>query len=235
YHARLMAGRAAFFRQGYNDARSYFTNLIRDPLCPTNMLPEAYFELGNTIMSEKPSGTTNQLERYLDAIVVFRKIPQLFPESPFAPLAWGQIGNCHLQLATADPAQLDRATEAYTNALASPVAGVSARGNAELGLATVFEKRAARAPEAEKKPFLDEALRRYLYVFEGGQLREGETADPALLKEAALAAARLAEEQGRWEVAASVYGRLMELLPPMRGIAEARLQRIQQLVPRQEK
>jgi TolA-binding protein len=231
YHARLMAGRAAFFRQGYNDARNYFTNLIMDPSCPDSMKPEAYFELGNTIMSEKASGT-DTLERYRDAIVAFEKIPQFFPESPFAPLAWGQIGNCHLQLATADPARLDRAMEAYTNVWMAATTDVSARSAAGIGLATVFEKRAARAPDVEKRGFQDEALRRYLYVFEGRHLREGETADPALVKEAALAAARLAEDQGRWEVATNVYGRLMELLPPMRVIAEARLQRIEQILAR---
>jgi TolA-binding protein len=235
YHARLMAGRTAFFRQGYNDARNYFTNLLMDPHCPPALKPEAYFELGNTIMSEKASGATNALDRYREAIVAFVKIPQFFPESPFTPLAWGQIGNCHLQLATLDPVEFDRAAEAYSNAVTSPMASVNARANAEIGLANVSEKRAARATGPEKQELQDDALRRYFYVFEGRHLREGETSDPALVKEAALAAARLAEEQGRWHVAASVYGRLMERLPPMRVIAEARLQRVQQMLAQHEK
>ena len=230
YHARLMAGRSAFFRQGYNDARNYFTNLINDPKCPEAIRPEAYFELGNTIMSDKSAVATDALERYREAIVAFGKIPQLYAQSPFAPLAWGQIGNCHLQLATPDPSQFDRANEAYSNVLSSPLADVDARGNAEFGLATVFEKRAIRATGAEKTALQDEALRRFLALFEGAHLRDGETADPSLLKEAALAAARLAEEQGRWEVAASVYRRLIDTLPPMRTIADARLRRVQQML-----
>jgi tetratricopeptide (TPR) repeat protein len=201
-----------------------------DKKCPPHIVPEAYFELGNTIMSEKSAATTNALDRYREAIVAFGKIPQLFPQSPFAPLAWGQIGNCHLQLATLDPSQFDRASESYSNVLSSPLADVDARGNAEFGLATVFEKRAALATADEKPALQDEALRRFLAVFEGGYLREGETADPSLLKEAALAAARLAEEQGRWEVAASIYHRLIETLPPMRQIADARLRRVQQML-----
>ncbi len=235
YHSRLMAGRSAFFRQGYNDARNYFTNLIIDPHCPPALLPEAYFELGNTIMSEKAPGTPDPLERYRDAIVAFHKIPRLFPSSPFAPLAWGQIGNCHLQLASVDPPEFERAIEAYTNALTSPLATVNVRGNAELGIAAVFEKRGARASGQEKSEFLNEALRRYLYVFEGRHLRQGDVGDPALVKESGLAAARLAEEQGRWEVAASVYSRLMNLLPPMRVIVETRLQRVHQMLAQQEK
>ena len=38
------------------------------------------------------------------------------------------------------------------------------------------------------------------------------------------------QEQGRWEVAANVYRRLIEVLPPMRAIAESRLQRVQQML-----
>jgi TolA-binding protein len=229
FHARLMAGRAALFRQGYNDARSYFTNLIVDPQCPTNLLPEVYFELGNTLMSEPAPGTTNALTRYSEAVIAFGKIPQLFPESPFAPLAWGQMGNCYLQLASADPRQYDRALEVYTNVLASPLADVTARTTAEIGIATVCEKRAASAVGADKTSLLNEALRHYLYVVEGRQLRPNETAEPILAKEAALAGARLAEDQGRWDVAEGLYRRLMESLPPMRVICEARLQRLAQL------
>jgi TolA-binding protein len=229
YHARLMAGRSAFFRQGYTDARKYLTDLIVDNNCPPSLLPEVYFELGNTIMSEKPAGTTNILARYSEAIVAFGKIPQLFPESPFTPLAWGQIGNCHLQLATEDPKQLDRAIEAYSQILNSPRANANARSSAEFGIATVHEKKAALAPLAEKTAFLNESLRRYLFVVEGRHLRDSENADPALVKEAALAAARLAEEQGRWDVAESLYRQLMELLPPMRVICESRLQRLTRL------
>ena len=230
YHARLMAGRAAYFRQGYNDARNYLTNLINDPKCPPAMLAEAYFELGNTIMSEKGPTAAGTLDRYQQAIVAFGKIPQLYSQSPFVPLAWGQIGNCHLQLATAEPSHFDRSFEAYTNVLASTLADADTRGNAEFGLATVLEKRAARATGDDKAPLQDQALRRFLAVFEGAHLREGEIADPALLKEAALAAARLAEEQGRWEVAANVYRRLIAVLPPVKAIAEARLQRVQQML-----
>jgi TolA-binding protein len=226
YHARLMAGRSAFFRQGYNDARGYFTNLIADASCPPALLPEVYFELGNTIMEQEPAATEPPMSRYSEAIVAYNKIPQLFPESSFAPLAWGQIGNCHLQLATVDPKQFDRAIEAYKQVLGSPRAEVIARGNAEFGIAAVHEKRAATVTGAEQTALLNEALRGYLYVVEGRHLRENEAADPALVKESALAAARIAEEQRRWDVAETLYRRLMDLLPPTRGLCEARLQRL---------
>jgi TolA-binding protein len=229
YHARLMAGRSAFFRQGYNDARGYFTNLIADPHCPPALLPEVYFELGNTIMEQQPAGTEPPLSRYSEAIVAYNKIPQLFPDSPFAPLAWGQIGNCHLQLATADPKHYDRAIEAYQQVLQSPRADVSARANADFGIAVVYETRAAAATGEEQTALLNQALGRYLYVVEGRRLRENETADPSWVKESALAAARIAEEQQRWDVAENLYRRLMNLLPPTRGLCEARLQRLTQI------
>lgn len=226
YHARLMAGRSAFFRQGYGDARGYFTNLIADPNCPPALLPEVYFELGNTIMAQEPRAPEARLLRYSEAIVAYNKIPQLFPQSSFAPLAWGQIGDCHLQLASEDPKQFDRAIEAYQQVLQSGRADVTARANADFGIAVVHEKRAAAATGEEQTRLLNEALRRYLYVVEGRGLRENEMADPSLVKESALAAARIAEEQRRWDVAESLYLRLMELLPPTRTLCEARLQRL---------
>jgi TolA-binding protein len=229
YHARLMAGRSAYFRQGYSDARGYFSDLIADPDCPSALLPEVYFELGNTIMAAQPTPPAPLMSRYREAIVAYHKIPQLFPESPFTPLAWGQIANCHLQLATEDPKQFDRAMEAYQQVLQAPQADVVARSNAEFGIAAVHEKRAAALEANARAPLLDEALRRYLYVVEGRHLREHETAHPALVKEAALAAARIAEEQRRWDVAENLYYRLMDLLPPSRGLCEARLERLTQI------
>jgi hypothetical protein len=110
--------------------------------------------------------------------------------------------------------------------LQSPRADAIARANAGFGIAAVHEKRATAATGEEQTKLLNEALRRYLYVVEGRHLRENERADPSLVKESALAAARIAEEQRRWDVAENLYLRLMELLPPTRGLCEARLQRL---------
>jgi tetratricopeptide (TPR) repeat protein len=227
-HARLMAGRAAFSRQDYHAARGYFTNLIADPAASTNLLPEAWFELGNTLMADKPAGTTNALANYLDALVAFTKIPQNFPESRFVPLAWGQAGNCDLQLGVADPKRFDDALEAYRNVLKSERADVATRSMAEVHIAVALEEKAKIAPAPERLGLVNEALARYLSVVTA-DLRPNETADPFWVKEAALGAARLAEEQQRWEVAASLYEKLKELSPPLRETWQARLERLSQL------
>jgi TolA-binding protein len=45
YQARMMAGRAAFARQGFKDAADYFRSLINDEKCPEDIVIEALFAL----------------------------------------------------------------------------------------------------------------------------------------------------------------------------------------------
>jgi TolA-binding protein len=227
-HARLMAGRAAFSRQDYNAARGYLTNLIADPACSTNLLAEAWFELGNTLMADKPAGTTNALESYQQAADAFRRIPQQFPASRFAPLAWGLVGDCELQLGAADAKHYDASIEAYRNVLKAERADVATRSMAEVHLAFALEKKAERASTLERMDLVNEALARYLAVVTGG-LRPDETADPFWVKKAALDAARLAEEQQKWDVAAGLYEKLKEISPALSGMWQERLERLQQL------
>src|SRR5947207_8668516 len=78
--ARMMAGRAAYARQSYRDAATYFTKLIEElvklnPASP--LLAEAYFALADTYVSnsEAGPGSTNVLDNYEQAIVALGKIP----------------------------------------------------------------------------------------------------------------------------------------------------------------
>ena len=76
FPARMMAGRAAFFRQGYADALGYFTNLINDPLCPPAMLPEAYFALADTFISfgDAVPGAADRFGNYREAIGALERV-----------------------------------------------------------------------------------------------------------------------------------------------------------------
>jgi uncharacterized protein (DUF1778 family) len=66
-----------------------------------------------------------------------------------------------------------------------------------------------------------------LYVVDGKNLRENETADPFWVKKAAEEAARLAESQQLWEVAARLYRRLIdELAPALRKTWELKLEKL---------
>src|SRR6266853_2065051 len=50
YQARMMAGRAAFARQGWKDAIQYFTNLTSDLKCPSELWAQAMFAYGDTLL-----------------------------------------------------------------------------------------------------------------------------------------------------------------------------------------
>jgi len=233
FQARMMAGRAAYARQSYRDAATYFTKLIEEliksnPASP--LLAEAYFALADTYVSnsEAGPGSTNALDNYDQAIVALVKIPREFPTNALAPLAWGQVGTYYSQLAglTHDPRDYERAANAYTTALRHALADAPCRAIAEVGLARVLERQAEEARPADRSNLLNEALRHYVYVVEGKNLGEGEQTDPFWVKEAAVAAARLAEELQQWEVAARWYERLLTLLPPLRKKWELNLEKL---------
>ncbi|HZO84029.1 MAG TPA: tetratricopeptide repeat protein, partial [Verrucomicrobiae bacterium] len=221
YEARMMAGRAAFARQAYSDAEGYFTNLVNDRSCPVEIVTEAFFAYGDTLtlQAENPP----RLQKYSEAREAFSRIPQLFPSSPLAPAARGRIGDCYLQLGAQDPNLYDSAAEAYREAMKSP--DVSIRSQAEVGLGKVLEKQAALRPPPENKPLLTEARDRYLNVLNGANLGDAEKPSSFWVKEAGFAAARLAEDQQEWAVAANIYKTLLKLLPPLQNVIEKRLER----------
>jgi len=137
---------------------------------------------------------------------------------------------CYLQLAAVDSNNYERAANAYTNALLkSDLADARCRSMAEVGLAKVLEKQAEQASSTERAYLLSEALRHYWNVVDGQVLGEDEVADPLWLKEAAMAAARLAEELQRWEEAANLYQKLARWAPPLRKTWELKLERLEQL------
>ena len=234
FRARMMAGRAAYKRQGYKDAANYFKNLIDKLLSlnrPSPLLPEAEYALADTYISGPGEvlGSTNALDGYKEAIGVYDKITREYATNALAPLAWGQIGNCYLQLASVDTNNYERAARAYTNALKSELANVKCRSIAEVGLAKVLEKQSVQASAADRANLLKEARRHYWNVVDGQVLGLDESADLYWLKEAAVAAARLAEELERWDEAAKLYQKLAKWAPPLRKTLESKLERLEQL------
>jgi TolA-binding protein len=224
FRARMMAGRSAYRRTSYREARTYFLDLINTN-CPVHLLPEAYFLLGHTIRDG--AAATNKLGSLVPAIDAYSRVPMNYPESPWVPLAWLEVGNCRLQLATEDDEQYDDALAAYTNVLASALADVAARSQAEVGMAICLEKKAALAPTtAERSALLTVALAHYLNVTEGGNLRDGENADLFWVERAASGGGQLAEQLRRWEVAERLYLRFKESVPQFRDKYEARLQQL---------
>jgi TolA-binding protein len=219
HEARLMAGRAAFARQGFKDAKPYFRWLIANgppavtnSLVPPELVARAYFALGDCFLQE-PEGD----DKLGDAMTAFATVIDRYPESPEALLARGKLANCHLARADLDPAQ---ASAAFTNAAAlyqavtnAPSADITSRSQAEVGLGLVREKQAAQAGPPDHDRLTQEALAHYLGVFHGRNLRPGEAASPFWLNRAGLEAARLAESLGLRDQAANLYDSLARTFP----------------------
>lgn len=211
--ARLAAGRSAFARLGYAEARVHFAGIVDDPKASSDEVAEALFALGDTFRTEPPADASKPLERFAEAIKAFNRIAQSFATNTLAPLAWAKIGDCHVQLASIDPARYEQAAQAYTNALTHALADLTARSEAEYGLGLVREKTGA----------LDLALEHYSNILYGRNLKPKERPEPVALELAGSGAARVAEQQRKPDLVAGIYQRLMKELPEISGTLKARM------------
>ncbi len=191
YEARMMAGCAAMGRLSYSDAIRYFTNLTGDASCPSDLNAKALFAYGSALMQDGATGTNSPSANFELATNVFGRICQLYPTNELGALAWGEIGDCALQLAA-----YEAATNAYAQVIASPFANISARSQAQIGLGLVLEKKAALTAGTNQTALLQLALDNYLDVFYGSIRRAGEIADPFWVKKAGLQALPLVQMLG---------------------------------------
>lgn len=232
YRAKMMAARTAFQRQGggYAEARSYLTNVIQDVNCPPELRPEALFALGDVIMQQPITGTTNQLNNFIEAVKAFDLIIRDYTNR-FTPLAWGKKGDCHLQLAAQYPQSYIEATNAYGMALSTATSEtpVSVLNQAEVGLGLALESMADLKEGPERSALQRQALSHFLNVVYGTNLG-GRRADPLYLRKAGLAAGRISESLGDNGAAIALYRRLIAELPSLRTIWEVRLNTLQQKV-----
>lgn len=229
YEARMMAGRAAFSAQLWKDAGDHFTRLIEDAEnCPIEIQAEAYFALGDTITRDdaglkQSSPNARPTDKYVQARRAFERLTtfSLFATNRLVahlmPLAWGRIGDCCLQLAGEDPKQYDNATNAYFQAMQHPAADASARCLAEFGLAHVLEIQGLEKDRSResRSALLKLAFDHYFNLVLGGNLSGRDQVDPVWVEKAGFAAARLAEAQGQWPLAITVYRTMREMLEPL--------------------
>lgn len=189
YPAQLMAGRAAMGRAGYQDAvNNYFNKLIADTNCPDDFLRvQARFACGAALMNMSSSDTNATFANLLLATNYFSQIVQLNPTNEMAVRAWGEIGDCTMQLG-----DYVTATNAYAQVFrTNSPADISARSRAQVGCGLVLEKMAAQAAGTNQTVLLNLALDYYLQVFDGNNLSDGEMADAFWVKKAGLQAAPL--------------------------------------------
>jgi TolA-binding protein len=220
--ARIMAARTAFFRQNYTDARSYLTNILQ-AACSPLIVADALFELGDVLIEQRaPANSTNTLENFREALVVFDRITRMGATNRLEPLAWGKIGDCHLQLATQFQESYEQATNAYQKVLDSKRADlpIAARNQAEVGIALTMERMAENRPK-DRAELLKAALERHLNVVYSTK------ADPRWRAIAARGAGRVAETlEPDGKTARALYDRFIHEIPAMKATWEAKLAKL---------
>jgi outer membrane protein assembly factor BamD (BamD/ComL family) len=215
YQARMMAGRAAVGRLGYRDAIGYFTSLTGDTNCPPDLNVQALFAWGGTLMRMDSPDANNPLANFSAATnVFFNQIVQMYPTNELGALAWGEIGDCDLQLAN-----YDGATNAYAQVFNSPFANISARSQAQIAFGMALEKKAALASGNEQTGLLNQALGNYLEVFD---TRFGEN-DLFWVKEAGLQAAPLVGMLDDADAERKFYQDLEGMLPQLADAIEKKI------------
>lgn len=231
YYSRMMAARTAFQRGGYNDARSYLTNLVNDAKCPLDLKSEAWFALGDIFLEEPITGSTNALHNFMQAAAVFDRIVTQYPTNEIALLALAKKGDCYFQIAS-HTNYLDSyitASNAYATVLqAEAPLSQKVRNQAEFGLGRVLERMAEGKPEGERVKLRKAALNHYLNIVYA-DAAAGKKADPFYLKLAGREAGRLAEELGDNDAAIELYKRLSIAVPASKSHWQNRLTFLQGL------
>jgi tetratricopeptide (TPR) repeat protein len=171
---------------------------------------QATFADGSAQMKMESPDTNNLTTNFTVALTVFNPICARFSTNEWGARAWGEMGDCYLQLS-----RYDDATNAFQKALDTLSAGPALRCQAQIGLGVVLEKKAALAPaEPEQTELFMQALKNYWEAFN----RQGEepAADPFWTKEAGLKAANLAAALGQWPQATMLYSNLVVLMPELK-------------------
>jgi TolA-binding protein len=225
YDAILMAGHAAFKRQGWKDARFYFSQLISITNCPpalveklTDTRAQAWFAYGDTLVTQT---STNKQADYSEALAAYDQVGALCPSNSIALLALGARANCFLQCSN-----FAKATNAYLKVIdADPaLADVAVRSAAKVGLGVTYEKMAQQPglDDKAKLEFLEAALKQYLDVYYHTDfLHADEKADLFWTEKAGLEAARLLTEsplkqRHSGSEALFLYQDLQKLVPSLR-------------------
>lgn len=203
YEAKMMAGRAAMGRSGYDDAIEHFTSLTLDTNCPPAVWGQAMSALGGALMKSPPP-ESDKLGNLKEALKVYKVLVETllkkYPTNELAAAAWGELGNCAQQLT-----DYSTATNAYQNAMSFPTASVEVRCQARFGLAIVLEKQAALAGNGGAVELLKQARELYRDVYLGKHLGETDVPNLGWKKKAGAEAARLSEALNEWSQAVELY------------------------------
>ncbi len=225
YLARMQEGRAAFARQGFNNAHEIFSQIVNDKPPYPDLVARAYFALADCLWAQA-SLSTNAFAKYAEAAKAFGNITFLYGTNEVAPKAWGNLGNCLLQLAQQNPKSYQEVTNAYQQAILHPLASIADKSRAEVGLGIALRKFAETfAGTKERQPILEAAKTHFMRVLYEKNVTSSETPDAFWQRQAGLEAARLAEVGQDWMGAIGIYERLKQLIPQLGADLDRRILR----------
>jgi TolA-binding protein len=229
YEARLMAGRSAYERQGVGEAATYFKQLMdllqKETNAPPVLVAETSILLGDTLFQQYLQSTNRSGQDIWDVIPAFGLATNAMPGTIYEARALGRIGDYDFEFSAlkeslskdhSDPNNYTNALANYEAVLACKGADDGLRGQAEVKIGLILERR--KLPQ--------QALERYLDL-----VYPKEKPGPGgfyWLYRAGMEAARIYEEGGQPEKAASIYARLAEKLPAFKAALDKRIALLRQ-------
>lgn len=227
FRAKLWSAEAGRKLQNYDSASDHFRELLNDKSTPPDIRAAAYYHYGEMLLEKPQVATAEPLTSFKLALEAFSRVPE-FTNSPYATAALCMMANCHLQLASLNPANYARAAQLYQTVAQNQTSTVLTRTQAWLGYAEVTRKQAETRSGSESLALTARAISLFEDVAYGRLLRSGETLPPASLAEATRSAGELLERSGRLLQAAGLYENAALELPAAAPVWTQRARRLRE-------
>ncbi|MCS1407531.1 MAG: Outer membrane protein assembly factor BamD [Verrucomicrobia subdivision 3 bacterium] len=215
YRAGLMAGRATFRQNKFEETIQYLKNLnnsIReDESVAISFKQEVEINLGDAYFENSKRNTEDPTSQIPMALFHYSNVSVLEDSNRLHAIARGRFGDA-LYFRSA----FEDAIAPYTDVIKHSEADITTRSQAEVALGMVLDRQAEQVTGAASASLRNKALQHYLNIVYLRNLRDGEVPDPYWLKEAGLKASALVEAEQDFETGIELYERLAELLPPLR-------------------
>jgi tetratricopeptide (TPR) repeat protein len=230
HRASLLAGRSALARRNFTNARDYFNELTKAKDNPA-IQAEAAFALADTTVLDP----TSPGAKFDEAISILETIIKLGGENPSNLIfiqAHGRIGDCHLQMARADPARYLKAMESYQHVMDSSgqaLVDPPVRYRAMLGKAMAL-KNMPEEKAGQRAKNLNEALSWAKKIFEGATA-PGTEVDPFWIRQSGLMAAELQILVGRPGEAVHTFKTLGRHFKKMKPALDLRINQLRETRP----
>ena len=158
------------------------------------------------------------MANYEEAIRVFGTLLPAAATNPIAVLAWGEMAKCYHQMGNAS-----NAIFCFSQVVTSAVANVAARSEAQVGIASVFERLAQPGTGDAEQRLLRQALSHLEEVVYQSNLSPDDHPNLFWVKKAGLEAWPLLERLRDWDHAEKLYLRLQELVPVSRATFQRKI------------